>query len=414
MKLTFCTVAMVLVLSLGLAVGKAQAALLSSEVSLSGGYYQTYSGQNRYPVFFYWNLSDQFFKGYDFYFDVGINNNLVDNTWGFYAYQAFINIPIGQGFEEAPYRRSRIQLGRQLLTEGFEFSLLDGIYAPYYWNATGGATVFAGANYALGSNLSDFSSKIAGAVLHQDVLQLHLKGGLISKNKIGQGSSHFAFASLNQDFENTWSKPSFAVKGQYNLSQRSLDQGLASLEFSLSKYLTLGGNWTQRGRNALDPADVFTIYRLFALSTVRSASAYATLKLGDDTRLSYTDRSAFYDTPGGNQTGREQELSASWLNARTTINPSLVHIGSYGGDYYGATLGMRMELKDRVSGIRGNVGAAKITKLNSMDSWAYDFQLGLEYKLASKVMALGMLEIQRNHIYEFDARMIAYLSYFLF
>lgn len=403
---TFCTLPL-----------KSQAGLISSEISLMGGFYQNFNGDNRFPVYFYWNFSEILKSGIEVTFDVGANNNLVDNTWSLYAYQFYLTVPVSSGFEEAPYRRSRIQLGRQWLTEGFEFSLLDGAYAPLYWSPHGGVSLFGGANYVLQTKVIDFNSQIYGGSVHQEFLKLKWKAGALYKkpsSDAGVNPQTFAFASVNQSFENVWLKPAFILKGQMNLSESSFDQALAEIELSPLNRWTLGGNYTRRQRHASDPLNTYSIYRLFALSVIQSAGGHLSWTPHDDIHIHGSFKQASYTSSGGEDTGQELDFSADWVHSRFILTPAFTYISSYGGSFLGPSLGFRIEFFNGKLGARANAGAAKIKKINGMESWAYDGRLGVDYKLSSKMMAMVFFEAERNHVYEFDARTILYFSYFLF
>src|SRR3989338_3807445 len=113
-------------------------AMTSSQTTLSSGFYRDATQQSHMPIYLYWNGTHTSDKGIETFIDLGVNNTVVLDAWEFYVYGATVSVPLASGFEEAPYRKSQLQLGRQLYLEGFEVGLLDGAQLPFYFSSSGG------------------------------------------------------------------------------------------------------------------------------------------------------------------------------------------------------------------------------------------------------------------------------------
>ncbi|OFZ54479.1 MAG: hypothetical protein A2428_15895 [Bdellovibrionales bacterium RIFOXYC1_FULL_54_43] len=392
-------------------------ALISSEATLSSGLFRNSADDLEVPVFFYWNLDYTGSSGVQTYFDVGANNNLILNSWGFYLYQGFVTVPLWEGFETAPYRKSRLLAGRQLLTEGFELSLLDGLQAPFYWSDKGGGTLLAGALSTLQEKQVDFSSEIYGGSLHQDWLGATWKTGFLHKRHtypaLATASRNLSHGSVFWSFEKIPLTPMLHTKAQFDLDSKSYDQGLAEATFYPVNSLSFGAMYSKRQPSPFDPKEAFFIYRLFALSPELTTSAFATWAPEQDLRFQLAARRTTFGSPTGQENGFEQEISATWFHARSTWTPSLVHLRSYGGEFWQPALAFRKDLSD-VADLRFEFAAAHIDKINGIKNWAYHTRGGVNYRFQPRLQTLGLAELQRNHLYSFDFRFIMFLSYLLF
>ncbi|MBI2646111.1 MAG: hypothetical protein HYW85_03635, partial [Deltaproteobacteria bacterium] len=119
-------------------------AMTSSQTTLSSGFYRDATQRAHMPVYLYWNGIHTSNKGIETWVDLGVNNTVVFDAWKFYLYGATVSLPFSSGFEDAPYRKTQIQLGRQLYLEGFEVGLLDGVQFPFYWSSSGGGRLLGG------------------------------------------------------------------------------------------------------------------------------------------------------------------------------------------------------------------------------------------------------------------------------
>lgn len=404
-------------------------ALVSSEVTLSSGYYQDYEGEHQVPVFLYWTLNYTGKSGVEAYFDMGFNNQLLIDQWGYFLYQAYVTVPFSQGFASAPYRRSRIQVGRQFLSDGFELTLLDGVQLPVYWSQNGGANLIAGGSYAIDEKRFDFSSRLYGGTLHQKILGAKWQAGYFQKQRRfeaendgdaeSSASEGLAHASLFKSYEDTFLKPSFLLKGQWKLSGAQneglsdLYQGYGELLVTPLNTVTLGTSYSKRKPSELDPAETTFVYRLFAVSPQKTASGFITWSPNQDLRFSTKFRRTQFDSPEKLETANEQELDISWLHGKSSWMPSIFRLKSYGGEVWQPALAYRHSLSD-AAGLRAEVAAAHIEKLNGIESWAYHSRAGVDVRLAPRLLTLALVEVERNHRFELDARAVAFLTYYLF
>jgi len=396
-------------------------ALLSSGISLSGGYYQDYGGKARTPLFLYWNLNHTTNSGVESFFDVGLNNNLLGNVWGAFVYQGYVTVPLSQGFDNAPYKKSRIQLGRQLLTEGFEFNLLDGIQVPYYLNEHTGLSLVAGGVPVLAEKVVDFSAQILGATVHTEALKapfnIHLKGGYHHKRKKYEATTaNLLFASALLPFEHVPWEPQLFVKAQSDITHPT-SPGIrwiyADTSVSPLSQLQLGATFTKTEPSPLDARDTQFIYRLFAIAPQQLTAGYANVAINEDFRLQGNYRLAQYQSPQENETENEQEVSLMWMHARSTFTPSFYRVASYGGTATQIGLSYRRDVSETTS-FRAQVSAANISKINSINFIAYNLRGGIDLRLGSRLMLALVAEAERNHQFLIDGRLEGFLQYYLF
>ena len=320
--------------------------MTSSQVTLSSGFYRDSTQKSHMPVYLYWNGTHTSSKGIETFVDLGVNNTVVFDAWKFYVYGATLSIPLTSGFEDAPYRKSQIQLGRELYLEGFEVGLLDGIQLPFYWSSSGGGRLLGGGLHTLESRKIDFSSQIYGFTLHETLLGIETKGGYIF-NKKGGESFHLPLASIKKTWEHWPLSPSFFVKGQWELSHPSFDQGAGELLLQpFSTVLWTNGFLVQERNRMLTPDGEF-LYGLFATSpqkTFYTSLAWAPFK-------TFTIEAAFkgmrYDSQAKRQESAEQEsLFLSWVYEDFSVGFPLSHLHSYGGKVFrGGAVGHDFESK---------------------------------------------------------------------
>jgi len=396
-------------------------ALISSEVTLSGGVYQDYTAKFRAPVFFYWNLNHTNAAGVETYFDLGANNNLIENRWGFYLYQGYFSIPFSQGFENAPSKKSRIQLGRQLLTEGFEMDILDGVQVPIYWSENGGVNLHGGASYFMQEDLVDTHSQVYGATAHQKFLGAIWKGGYLHKKRHFEPrpslSENNAHASVMWSSERVPFHPLLQAKAQWNLSTRSYDQGYAELSFYPRDSVSFGATYSKRQPSSLNTIDSYLVFRIFSISPVYTAGGFITFTPREELRFAANVRHSTYNSPAGNEDGDEQELTVSWYRNRSTVIPGLAHVKSYGGEFWEPSLTYRFDISSTAS-LRVQGAIADIKKINNIKSTAYSGRAGWDFRpFPSKAPRLSTLllgEVESNHIFKIDGRFIAFVSYLLY
>ncbi|HAR42976.1 MAG TPA: hypothetical protein DCS07_10170 [Bdellovibrionales bacterium] len=401
-------------------------ALISSEATLSGGYYQDSSERSQTPVFFYWNLNHTAANGIETYFDLGANNNLLENRWGFYLYQGYFTIPFSSGFETAPSKKSRIQLGRQLLTEGFEMDILDGVQVPFYWSENGGVNLHGGASYFMQQDRYDTHSQIYGATAHQKLFGGMWKGGYLHKTKsfdtpaiptAPSFNENYAHASVMYSFERLPFHPFLLAKSQWNLQSRTYDQGYGELSFYPRDSVSFGATYSKRQPSALDALDTLLVFRIFSISPVFSTGGFITFTPKEDLRFQANLRHSLYSSPAGAESGDEQELTATWLHGRATWIPGVAHVKSYGGEFWEPSLTFRFDFTNTAS-LRVQGAIADIKKINGIQAKAYSGRAGMDFRplptLAPRLSALVLGEAESNHIFKVDGRVIAFLSYLLY
>jgi hypothetical protein len=403
-------------------------ALVTFRSSASAGVYRDVFQESHAPVSLDWELTQLGSDGLETVLDLGADNSVVLDQWHFFPYQAFVTIPLEQSFEP---RRSRIQLGRQLLTEGFDFGLFDGVNAPVYWSLSpsrgeapgldeqeGGFTAFAGGLRVLEDLQLGFDSRLYGASAHQRFLGTRFKAGTTLRQSVSRDVLH---SYLSGELSRRWPEaplaPSVLAMQEWQLDSWHPDQARLQAQLEPLPELGVAGTYDYRLANDLGPADSSLLYRLFAVSPERSWGASTSLRISEAIQVSARARQFSYEDAAGGEQGSEQELSCRVSLDRDrslgTLTPALTHLTSYGGALwqfgldYERALGSLTELL-----VRGSL--ARIEKLNQISGLAYYARTSLNLRLGPKVLALGAVELERNYFFDFNARAVAYLSYFYY
>ncbi len=387
----------------------------SSQTTLSSGFYRDSTQQSHMPVYLYWNAAHTSENGIETFIDFGVNNTVVLDAWKFYVYEATLSFPLASGFEDAPYRKSQIQLGRQLYLEGFEIGLLDGVQLPFYWSSSGGGRLLGGGLHTLESRKVDFSSQIYGLTLHETLLGIEAKGGYIF-NKKGGESFHLPLASLKKTWEGAPLTPTFFVKGQWevgNLSHPSFDQGAGELLLQpFSTVLWTNGILYQE-RNRMLNSDGEFLYGLFATSpqkTFYTSLAWSPFK-------TFTIETAFkgmrYDSQTKRQSAEQESIFLSWVYEDFSVGFPLSHLHSYGGQVLRGGAEFKKFL-NRWTKLRLEADVADIRKLNGISAFAYHGRGGIDFRFSPKILVSALSEVERNHLFEMDARAIVYVSHYLY
>src|ERR1039457_3374202 len=142
-------------------------AVVSVSTSGTMGYYRDSNQQGHLPLYYNISYSGTHTNGAESSLDLILNNDFTQNNWSVIPSQVMIVYPLSDGF--SPWRRSRVQIGRQFFTEGFDISLLDGIQLPVYWSQSGGLWFYGGNTHVM--DLQDFgSTPLVGGSVFEEIL----------------------------------------------------------------------------------------------------------------------------------------------------------------------------------------------------------------------------------------------------
>ena len=388
-------------------------AATSVKSTLSSGYYRDIEQKSHIPAYFYWDVQHSTPQGIETQIHIGVNNAIVEDSWKFFLYHATLTIPLKEGFEEAPFRKSQLLLGRQLFFEGFELSLLDGVQSSLYWTPSGGATFSAGALNTVLRRRFNFDSQIYGGTLHQHFWGALWKAGYFYHVKDNIDNGHLTQFSFLKTWDFLPFEPMIFLKGQMDLPKFSLDQRLAELQLVPLEAFILNTGYSQLKPNAFAPEDGNFIYQL--LSTTAQKTLRASLTWAP-TRLFQAEsqyRYLWFNSNGGHEVAHHGEASLSLALERINLKTSAGYLASYGGTVTHGGFGANNPLITNVT-FRSDMDIAWIDKINHISGWAYHGRMGLDYRLTKRFLITALAEIERNHLFEIGTRAILYVSHIYF
>ena len=190
-------------------------ALTTFQTTLSSGYYKNIEQADNITLFYNLKLNELHSTGVETFIEMDLNNHFIEDKWKVYPYQFYVTVPFNNGFDSAPFHNSRIQIGRQLLTEGFEINILNGLVYRNYWTPDLGIVFFGGSLDTLGNNKISTTDQITGSSFFFKKWDSNFQlGPLMKKNE--SESRYFG----NLSFMRSWNflplTPLLMLKGQWD------------------------------------------------------------------------------------------------------------------------------------------------------------------------------------------------------
>ena len=386
-------------------------AFVSLQSTASSGFYRDAEQESHVPAYFYWNYT-QSLGATELLLNFGVNNNVVQDYWKFYVYSATWSIPLSQGFEDAPFRKSRIQLGRQLFSETFQLSAFDGIQVPLYWSSTGGINLAAGALESIERRKLDLDYQLYGGTIHQEFLGAQWKAGYFL-NHSNTDNLHLGQASWIKTWDNIFWTPSLIFRGEMNLEKNSLEQGIGDLVFHPFESIGMDVSYFSQKRNLLAPGSGEFLYRLFSLTNQKTWNGALTWSPTREFQTEVSGKSIRYTSQSKRESAEQAGISFTWTQDRYSASTTAQYLHSYGGKILHGG-GVFKHSLSRWAALRWEADAAYTQKINRINSWAYHGRSGLEFRLYPRLLVSTFAEVERNHLFDLDARAIAYVSHYLY
>lgn len=384
-------------------------AVVSLSTSATAGYYRDSRQDAHIPLFTQLSYTGLHAGGIESHLDLSLNNDFYENVWKAYPTQASIVFPISGGFREAPYRKSRVQLGRQLLAESFDLVLFDGAQAPIYWSSSGGIWPYAGTAHVLDSS-EPVGFTLMGVSAFQDVLGFRFRGGYSSGGK--NFDSQTAYGSLFAVGETLPLTPQFLIKGEWDVAETEFHQGLADLDLTLAEGLSVSARHSHRKPRRIHIEDNYFLFRALAFSPVEMQQAGAALDFSDSVRLELLYNHLRFRAGQTQELGDQQAATLTWqLSPRTSLIPTFHHTDGYGGELWDGGMRLRTALSD-FSTLQSEVSAANFDRINRISGWAYQTRNGMEWELGPRLTTGAWVEFERNHLYDFDARIFGNVAFY--
>jgi len=388
-------------------------ALTTLNTTLASGYHRDSLKQEHLSLFYNMKYSYTSHSGIETYLDFGINNDFVQEEWGAYPYLLYLTLPLDKGQESAAFRKSRVQIGRQIFLEGFAFETLDGVVLQSYLRPDSGIIVYAGSLHVPEETTkSSFKEQIYGSNLFFNKKMISLKVG--PAYKTNANTETYLFNSnaliLANDF---WSHPMLSYKQEWNFKDKSVGQELAEVRAAPIENISMGLQYSSRRPDPNFSRKRRLIYNLFAVGYERSRALTLDWDMPTHQHMGARTERIEYESVAGKENGESHELNYSFDLGSASISPSVRYLSSFGGemwDYhcrfsYGVNQVTHMSLEAEMS---------KLDKLNSITGYAYNARAGLDLEFLSRWKAQALLEIERNHLFKVDSRLVIYASHFYY
>ncbi len=386
-------------------------ALTTLKTTMSSGFYQDRESENHSTVFFNFKHHYLHKSGVESFFELGVNNNFIQDSWGAYPHQFYINLPLDNGFANAPYYKSRIIFGRQLLTEGFELDILDGLVVPYYFSKKFGMTFFGGGLHVTEDKSVSFDNQIGGALFFLRNPSTVYKFGPIVKSSEGI-EKYLGLGSFMASFDNWMFNPSVIAKTQFELDNLSHDQTLVDTQFFYKNYQARFGFSSRRPDNLLLPERNF-IYELIAVSNQETIGGAIVWDNGSNFSCSFDGDMVSFDSKSGANSGEIQKLTLSWYGHKNRVNSYFIRTKSFGG----TLLQLGGEYKysfDPTKDFVVELDVADADKINNISGKFYNGHLGMNFNFWERWRALFSVEAESNHLFEFNLKAVAYVTHFYY
>lgn len=371
------------------------------------GVYRDDNEQSHYPMYYSFSYSGFHSNGIESRVDMIMNNDFSINEWHVMPSQAQVIVPLTQGYVSAPYRQTRIEAGRSLFAEGFDLALLDGAKVPFYWSEKGGGTLYGGWARTL-DLYEDASSPISGLSLFQDVYGYFLKAGLSAHR---EGFDQKYIDSLVFKQWDVWLSPAAMYKLETDVVT-GFNQSLTELTLTpMDSFSVTLQHSLRNPRRVAENEDVF-LYKILATSPVEVVQGAFNLEITEALDWQVILSNMRYKSGALYSNGDEQETNLQWrINSRQSLSPVFRHLKSYGGELWDSGLNYQVMMTDRTR-LKLDLAAAYFNKINGIHAWAYQARNGIEFLLGPNFSTMTWVEVERNHLYAFDARVYANVTYF--
>lgn len=384
-------------------------ALFSLYSKTTLGFYRDSDQRAHYPLYYGFHFTGVHAGEAETQADLSLSNDLSGTDWKILPSQLLVSIPLADSFAEAPYRRTRLQLGRQFFAESFELTLLDGVQVPFYWTASSGCLIYGGSLRT--TDLVDtWSTPLGGVTVFSEVLGAKARAGLSAR---GTGFAEQAvYASVLRPFATVPLSPTVLVKGEMTPGNEGGSQFLGELQFVPADGFVAGLSHSIRSPKRTSSGTQQTLYQMLASSAQRTEQVWLNWEPAPSWNVQALVRSLGYNSGFREETGSQQELSLTWtLDASQAISPVFGHLSGYGGELWDAGVRYQRKVSERFEFLT-ELSAARLDKINAIQGWAYQLRGNVHFIPAQRMATDLWVEVDRNPLFDFDARVIGSVTFF--
>lgn len=385
-------------------------AYTSFESSLEFGYYRDIQKKAHGPLLYRMSYLGFHEGSQQSEIEVSLYNDFGVNQWRPILSKALYIYPLDQGFESEPYRKSRIQVGRQLLTEGFDFYLLDGVTMPYYLRRDLSIQFFLGQTQDMDLSEALFDA-IYGVGVTKQYSDFMLKASSYSKGDLPLGS--YLMTQAQWELAGVGFHPLLLSKWEWDFKNSFAPQSLNGIDLTINEGLFVYLQHSHRNpRSVLSSRPDIYIYEDFAKSYSENKEIGFKKNIHTDLQVQGLMRELRFKSGREFETGTQEEVYFNYMiSSQSLLTPSLSHFRSPGGELWDVSLEFQTQPTDLTKWY-SDLSIAYMNKINQIQSWLYQVRSGYEARVGRRWTAGLWGELERNHIFTFDARIKGNAVYF--
>lgn len=388
-------------------------ALTQIQNSTSIGYFRDYNKANHFPLYHSWTITGLYEKGLETDFEFYFNNDFAENSWLVIPTQLQVSLPLAHEDISQSKPISKVKLGRQLYSEGFDFALIDGVLIPYHITENFGVLPVAG--YLRSTDFEqpgDNASPLVGLIFWNQFQQINFRGGLTARDS--DLSQKYLHAAIQYQFENTWLHPAIYHKDEFKADGFTFNQSYSELLLHLTPQLDSRiaySNLDPRPTNRIDKQNF--IYRIFALTPTETVMTDATWTYSENLITSLSIEKGFYNSGYQDEKSDRHDLAMDVsLGHGRWLTPCVTHLKSYGGELTDFCLRYSAALSTEAKYMT-EINTAYVKKINQIEGWVEHFRGSYETNIFKRTKLLLALEAERNQYFIFDVRSMAYVTNYL-
>lgn len=392
-------------------------AMTQIQNSTSIGYFRDYYKDSHFPLYHSWTITGLYEKGLETDFEFYFNNDFKENAWIVIPTQLQVTMPL-QDLSSDPEAsqttpRSKLKIGRQLFSEGFDFALLDGFLLPYSITSTFGFMPIAG--YLRSTDFEqpgDNTSPLVGLVIWKQFNSINFRGGYTSRET--DLSQKFVHGALQTQFENILWQPALYHKEEFKLENGTFNQSYSEILLHLSEKLDARmaySNLDPRPTNRITNQNF--IYRIFSITPVETVMTDFTWSPSEHFMATFSAEKGFYNSGYQDEKSDRQDMSVGFsLGDGKWLTPCVTHLKSYGGELTDFCLRFSSDISTQTR-YTTEFNTAYVKKINQIEGWVEHFRGSYETNIYKRSKFLLAIEAERNQYFIFDVRSMAYVTNYL-
>lgn len=377
---------------------------VSSQTTLSGGAYRDYTDRDHFVSILDWQLQAIGSHGTEFYLDLGINNNLVQDEWNLYPQQMNALVPISDDL--------KVRIGRFNVNEAMFFNLYDGVEVSYKINPSLEMRADAGNLTFLEETdeLTDDHQLYAFSLKYfKPSTSIKLGHSLRYQDKNWQHLPYFQWFQKNDGKIPI----DFSWDSRYNIQAKKIEKGHAQIHSYFSDNYDAAYFYQIDHPGYSLPLRKNLWFRLTSTTDVESHGVLQNYRYSETLDFSLNLERNDYRSKFRKEKGEKAQASVNVRRDEWMFSPSLTWIKSFGGKLISPALEMKRSLS-ALSRVSLQVEASRYEKINRISGSALLLRSSYQRFWNSDFMSAISIDIERNHYYAFDVRGMLYVTHFAY